>query len=892
LQNCLTHFKSFILASTIAISALSVVNSAQAYVTTPSPAMIEQFKKMPKAQQQRLMKQYGISPAMLGGLNQQSTAQPLENPEIMNQRSNDGVGNSFESAFNTVLIEPKTDELKRYGYDMFEGEPTTFAPVNDIPVPSEYLMGPGDVVNIQIYGKENQNFSLTVSRVGNIDLPNSGPMSVNGLTFETLQKQLSARINEQYTGVNSNVSLGELRSIRIIIAGEAYKPGSYTVSSLSTITQALFVSGGITDIASLRHIQLKRAGKTVVTFDLYDLLMKGDASKDARLQSGDVVFIPPVAKTVTVKGEVRRPAIYELKGDETAYDLVRLAAGLKANSFPKASIITRFSSDFLPTLVNVDLTTRNGKQAPISDGDVLTVQSTTNKIKNQVLIAGSVNRPGFYQWRNGMRISDLIASQWSDLKGVVDLKYALLTREINLQGDIETKQFSLASIFKDKNSSDNLYLRPRDTLVIFSQIDSNLILDDEKSKKTKTQKNGNNRDNFNALNSQQYEGEESFSFADSEEKADLTNLYTDKELIERSSEFTRRELLAPIVNKLKTQDLVNGGSNVASISGEVRFPGEYPIGQNSYVSDLVKAAGGIKESAYVKQAELSKFVVNEKQGASVYHQRIRLDLALLNDKAQNIKINSKDQLTILKIPAWQENMSITIKGEVRFPGVYSVREGETLDNVVERAGGYTKKAFLEGVVFTRESVKEQELIQIVKFADQLRLNIATKGLSGESGGVAFSEASLMLKELENLKAVGRMVISLSKHQESKHSDLLIEDGDMLFIPSQKQTVTVVGEVQHASTHFFDTDNSFDDYVAMAGGIKQRADDERIYIIRANGAVILPEEQLWFSTENNIKPGDTIVVPLNTEYKDNLTLWSQVTGIIYNAAVAIAAVKGL
>jgi len=885
LQNCLTHIKSFILASTIAISALGVVNSAQAYVTTPSPAMIEQFKKMPKAEQQRLMKQYGISPAMLGGLNNKSTAQPLETPTIINERN--------VKTYNPPAPKVQSsNQLKRYGYDMFEGEPTTFAPVNDIPVPSEYLMGPGDVVNVQIYGKENQSFSLTVSRVGNIDLPNSGPMSVNGLTFETLQKQLSARINEQYTGVNSNVSLGELRSIRIIIAGEAYKPGSYTVSSLSTITQALFVSGGITDIASLRHIQLKRAGKTVVSFDLYDLLMKGDASKDARLQSGDVVFIPAVEKTVTVKGEVRRPAIYELKGDETAYDLVRLAAGLKANSFPKASVITRFSSDFLPTLVNVDLTTRNGKQAPISDGDVLTVQSTTNKIKNQVLIAGSVNRPGFYQWRNGMRISDLIASQWSDLKGTVDLKYSLLTREVNLQGDIETKQFSLASIFKDKNSADNLYLRPRDTLVIFSQIDSNLTLDNKKSNKTKTQKNGNNRDNFNALNSQQYEGEESFSEATKKAKEDLANLYTDKALIERSGEFTRRELLAPIVNKLKTQDLVNGGSNVASISGEVRFPGEYPIGQNSHVSDLVKAAGGIKESAYVKQAELTKFIVNDELGASVFHQKIKLDLALLNDKVQNIKINSKDQLTILKIPAWQENMSITIKGEVRFPGVYSVREGETLDNVVERAGGYTKKAFLEGVVFTRESVKEQELMQIVKFADQLRLDIATKGLSGESGGIAFSEASLMLKELENLKAVGRMVISLSKHQDSKHSDLLIEDGDMLLIPSQKQTVTVVGEVQHASTHFFDAGSSFDDYVAMAGGIKQRADDERIYIIRANGAVILPEEQLWFSTENNIKPGDTIVVPLNTEYKDNLTLWSQVTGIVYNAAVAIAAVKGL
>jgi len=886
LQNCLTHFKSFILASTIAISALSVVNSAQAYVTTPSPAMIEQIKKMPKAEQQRLMKQYGISPAMLGNAGGSAVAQPVTMPTVVNPRINNEPSVSAKAGINSksALV------IKRYGYDMFEGEPTTFAPVSDVPIPAEYLMGPGDVVNVQIYGKENQSLSLPVSRVGIINLPNSGPMSVNGLTFESLQKQLSIKINEQYTGVKSSVSLGELRAIRVIITGEAYKPGSYTISSLSTITQALFVSGGVSDIASLRNIQLKRAGKTVVTFDLYDLLMKGDASKDARLQSGDVVFIPPVTKTATIKGEVRRPAIYELKGHESVGDLLNLAAGLKANSYPKASVIERFSLENLPTLMNVDLTSDIGQKKLIMDGDVLTVQSTTAKIKNQVLVAGSVSRPGFYQWHSGMRISDLISSQWSDLKGIVDLQYALITREVNLQADIETMQFSLAKVFSDKNSKDNLYLQPRDTLVIFSQTDSiaDAFLKEKQNKKRVTSKN--NRESFNEINSEVFAVKED-DLQLQEDEEDLSRLYQDKKLIKRSSGFTRHILLRPIIDKLKNQDLVNGVTNVASISGEVRFPGEYPISSNSRVRDLVEAAGGIKESAYVKQAELTKFVIDDELGASVSHQKIQLDLALSGDKLKNVAIDSRDQLTILKIPSWQENMAITIKGEVRFPGVYSVREGETLDNVVKRAGGYTQKAFLDGAVFTRQSVKNQELVQIVKFADQLRLDIATKGLSGE-GGVNFSEASLMLKELENLKAVGRMVISLSKDENSKHSDLLIENGDMLLIPSQKQTVTVVGEVQHASTHFYDRDNSFDDYVAMAGGIKQRADDERIYIIRANGAVILPEEQLWFSTENNIKAGDTIVVPLNTEYKDNLSLWSQVTGIIYNAAVAIAAVKGL
>ena len=861
-----SHFLTLKKASIYSLIALStVLVPAVSNAITPSPAMIEQLKKLPKSEQARLMKQYGLSPDMLSGLSQQQ-AKPLENPELISPRA-DAAELELEMLAAQREIDQEKDkepELKPYGYDMFAGQPSTFAPVSDIPVPAEYLMGPGDVVNIQIYGKENQSYSLTVARNGSIQVPDMGPVSVVGLTFSNLQQQLSEKINEQHIGVQSSISLGELRSIRIIIAGEAYKPGSYTVSSLSTITQALFTSGGVSDIASLRNIQLKRAGKTVTTFDLYDLLMKGDASKDVRLQSGDVIFIPPVGAMATVKGEVRRAAIYELKGKQTVEQLVKLAAGLKAKSFPKASVLESHSSSYLPTLINVDLTTVADKKHIVNDGDVLTVQSTSNKIKNQITLAGAVTRPGFYQWRKGMRVSDLIQSQWSDLKGTVDLSYALVVREVNLQGDIETLQFSLANVFADNNSNDNLTLSARDTLIVFNQREDILEKEEELP-------------------------EDGLS-TEIEEEVDLTNLYSDKKLIEDSYHYTRRQLLTPILDKLKSQNLYNGVTNFATVSGEVRFSGEYPISSNTRITDLITAAGGLKESAYINKAELTSYVTDSQQQASVRHTSIELAEILNGKSVSNLKVVSKDHLNILKIPSWQENISVTLQGEVRFPGKYSVRQGETLENVVTRAGGYTEQAFLSGAVFTRESVKEQELAQIAKLADQLRLNIAAKGLSGDGSSVPFSEASLMLKELENLKAVGRMVVNLE--QQDNNSNLAIEDGDMLFIPSQQQIVTVVGEVQHASTHFFNDGLDIEEYLKLAGGIKQRADDERIYIIRANGSVMIPESNYWFNGQQQIKPGDTIVVPLDTEYKDNLTLWSQVTGIIYNAAVAIAAVKGL
>jgi len=852
-----------ILLSTVRIAAVLTATTAVvpsiANAITPSPAMIEQLKQLPKSEQQRLLKQYGLSSDVL---NTQSTAAPLETPQLVEQRNTEAEIDSTQQE----LAEAKLT-LKPYGYDMFSGQPSTYAPVSDIPVPAEYLMGPGDTVNVQIYGKDNESYSLTVSRNGTIDMPNVGPISVMGLTFEKLQQQLSAQINEQHIGVKSNISLGELRSIRIIIAGEAYKPGSYTISSLATITQALFVSGGVTDIASLRNIELKRAGKTVTTFDLYDLLMKGDASNDVRLRSGDVIFIPTVGARVHVKGEVKRPAIYELKGQQTIADVVKLAAGTKPNSYPKASVLESHSSNNLPTLINIDLTTTQGRQYVVSDGDVLVVQSTTEKIQDQIILAGALTRPGYYQWRSGLKVSDLIQSQWSDLKGAVDLQYSLIAREINLQGDIEILQFSLANIFGDLNSRDNIELAARDTLIVFSQ-----------HEELKIESREEGRDN---------------NLIEDDQSESLSNLYSDKRLIAKSGDYTRRELLGPILAKLKGQELYNGTVNVASISGEVRFPGEYPISQNTRLKSLLIAAGGLKESAYIKQAELTSLVIDPTLGASVRHTNIDLEAALNGDITANLAIVSKDQVSILKIPSWQENISVSLRGEVRFPGIYSVRQGETLESVVFRAGGYTEQAFLSGAVFTRESVKEQELAQIAKLADQLRLDVAAKGLSGDGSNVSFAEASLMLKELENLKAVGRMVIELEHQDNAKNnSSLAIEDGDQLFIPSQKQIVTVVGEVQHASTHFYNEGLDIEEYLKLAGGIKHRADDERIYIIRANGSVMLPESSYWFNGNQQIKAGDTIVVPLDTEYKDNLTLWSQVTGIIYNAAVAIAAVKGL
>ncbi|MGL5392174.1 MAG: SLBB domain-containing protein, partial [Shewanella sp.] len=387
LQQVKKYIKAAPRAVIFAGLSAAILMGAQAQAVTPSPQMIEQFKQLPKAEQQRLARQYGIDPNMLSG--SQSQSQPLDNPQVVGSRDVNGNGGLKNSKNSEERDDKKakaeldfTEEssklkLRRFGYDMFAGEPSTFAPVSDVPVPGEYLVGPGDSIKVQLYGKENKAFDLVINREGVIQFPELGPISVMGLTFSELRDSLSQRIAQQMIGIESNITMGELRSIRIFVAGDAYKPGSYTVSSLSTITQALFVAGGVNEIGSLRNIQVKRNGKLVGSLDLYNLLLRGDASGDLRLQSGDVVFIPSIGGLVTVTGEVRRPAIYELKQHETMADIIAMAAGLKSGAYPKSSSVERYNSNSLKTVVNVDLTAEQGKNTLAKAGDFIRVKSAS-----------------------------------------------------------------------------------------------------------------------------------------------------------------------------------------------------------------------------------------------------------------------------------------------------------------------------------------------------------------------------------------------------------------------------------------------------------------------------------------------------------------------------------
>jgi polysaccharide export outer membrane protein len=823
--------KTMLIASVAALFLLG----GQAQAVTPSPQMIEQFKQLPKSEQQRIAKQYGIDPSMLAGAG--SSAQQIDNPKVVEPRAvqNEVLDQSEDEILNQqtkttakvdALEDKKQQQLKPFGYDLFAGSPTTFAPVSDVPVPGEYMVGPGDTINIQLYGKENNNYQLMVGRDGAIQFPELGPISLVGLSFENARNLLQEKIAQSMIGINASITMGELRSIRIFVAGDAFQPGSYTVSSLSTMTQALFISGGMNEIGSLRNIQLKRAGKTVVTLDLYDLLLRGDASGDKRLQSGDVVFIPSAGGLVSVMGEVRRPAIYELKNNETMADVIKMASGLNPGAYPKSSVVERYSDKSIKTVINVDLTAQTGLAIAVKNGDVLNVKSASSRIDNAITIAGAVIRPGKYQWMKNQRVADLLPSVWGNLTLTADLDYCLLVRETNQAGDIELHRIDLGQAIMEPSSLSNLYLQPRDTILVFDYAD-------------------------------------------------------------------RETLLTPIITKLKGQSRFGQAAKLVNINGNVRFAGKYPLTVGANIKELLIAAGGLEEGAYTQSAELTRQKVSAEHGVKIEHIQLSLDKVLQGDPAANFKLESRDILTVRTLPDWQETRWFTIKGEVKFPGTYSIQRGENLKDVIARAGGYSQDAALQSAVFLRESIKQKEKLELASLSNELRREISAKALTKDGPMVNYADAQLMLEDLKNVQVVGRLVVDLvALDLGIDEANLDLEDKDTLYVPAKNQTISIIGQVQHPSTHRFKQGLTFEQYLDLAGGMRKRADDDRRYIIRADGSVAMPGSSMWFNGSNEMQAGDTIVVPLDTEYKDNLTLWSQVTGIMYNTAVAISAISGL
>ncbi|MBL4297097.1 SLBB domain-containing protein [Vibrio fluvialis] len=865
---------------------VSLFVSAGHAAPTPTPAQLQMFKNLPADQQQALASQYGV---LIPSGGQQATS--YISPQVIEERDTTSHSETKKQSAETT----KSGSLKRFGLDLFAGSPSTFAPISDVPVPFNYTVGAGDEIVIQLFGKENQTYRLRVSRAGVINFPELGPVQVAGMKFSEVRQSLTTRVEEQMIGMRADISMGELRSMQIFVMGDAYKPGAYTVSALTTISQAIYFSGGLNDSGALRDVQLKRDGKVIAKLDLYDLLLKGDASDDVRLMPGDVVYIAPVGPTVAIEGEVNRPAIYELKAGENYQNAVAMAGGFTANADDTQVEVKRYQENGSREVLTLDLSNNQAERTSLKNGDAITVVKKNDELTRYIELQGDVAQPGYREWKPGLKVSDLFSSLDSAFNRTADVNYALLVREINPQRDIEVLQFNLANALLKPESRDNLMLESRDRIVVFNRLSNrNLALLDEEQATAKSLDEAK-QDAFDDQSQSQQASSQSISQKNVEQLLGETNV-TPEELQKLKSN-TRRALLAPILLKLQEQSRLGLAPQVAEVFGEVKYPGRYPITENMTVSGLIGAAGGLTYDAFTINAELARRAIDASdERTTTQIQRIDLRKALEKRANSDVLIQGRDRLNVLEKPAANLQQTVVLQGEVRFPGTYTVRRGETMSQLLQRAGGLTEFANPKGAIFTREALRQQEQRLLNQYAEEMRKETVKKTFRADNNSssvITDPEKTLQfVEEASKSKALGRMVVQLNRVMlEDPAADFALEDGDFLYVPTFRNTVSIMGEVQVPVTYLLDNSLDVEDYISKAGGAKKQADEDRIFVIRADGSVFMPTSSYWFGSHHpDLEAGDTIVVPLDTDYRDALNIWTAATQILYQTGVAVNALN--
>ena len=642
---------------------------------------------------------------------------------------------------------------KKYGYDFFSSTPTSLTAVGDLPLPNDYKISLRDQFTVILSGSKDAIFNLNVKLDGTILFPELGAISVVGLSLQEVKDKLSQLIEQSYIGVNIDVSMQNLSAKKITIVGAVKTPGTYLINPFSTITSALAYSGGVSEIGSLRDIKLIRNNKVVLSFDLYDLLIKGDRSKDLTLEAGDTLLIDAASKFVEISGAVKRPAIYEILEGETLEDIVDFALG-----FNQTANKTNISISFL------DL-----KQSQIVKKNVSSLnQSLTNALsinvfnylsedKSDIQVLGAVKEPGFYSLSENERLEDLI----NNLE-FIDV-YPWLAVIEQFDDDNLIKSSTLFNL-NDPNTYRSIKLLPN-SKIFFANI--------------------------------------------------KTRNYTVSDM---------------------TQDLINDYAlrvNHQSLSYELPVYGRFSV--ISFVDLLGLDMSTVDEVAtYISPLE---------------------DIVLVDDY-KNMLLSAVKYHTISFRSPVNDLISVTITGAVDFPGTFTLQSDSTIQDLYNLVGNFKKEAFLEGIIFTRQSVRDRQLNAIKKSEEDLNKALLASTQKGEDiGDINIIRALAETIEPENL---GRIAGNFSPQSSSSINTLLF-DGDTLRVVKNPNTINVLGEVLNPTAFEFSKKLNVKSAIAKAGGFQDYADKQKVYVIKANGIVQRAKRNI-FTQNILLEPGDTIVVP--------------------------------
>lgn len=828
--------------------------------------------------------------------------------------------NIFELYWAREALPEKPYELTPFGYELFL-QPTK-RPFIPQPVAPDYVVGPGDEIEVLLWGRINERYTLTVQNDGTILFPYIGPLTVAGMTYQEMKDFLTKQA-EQITGTNVAVTLSRLRSIHVLVLGEVKQPGLHELTAMSTVLDALIAAGGPSPSGTLRKIELRREGRTIAVLDLYDLLLKGDDKENRRLRHGDIVFVPVVGPLIGVAGNVRRPAVYELRGGETLGQVLDLAGGLLPVAWKQRVQVERAEEHLRKTVLDIDASDKRALETfRMRDGDLVKVFSIVKEEANAVYLMGNVVRPGKYALKEGMRVSDVI-NRVEDLLPDTYMGYALIKRLVLPTLQRELIPFNLGKAILEKDPQENVLLRPYDEIYVFSRWFF------EPKPQASVEGEVRNPGTYTIP-------EEGYTVRDLVfvaggltkkaylEKAELYRTDKRTNVVSLITFNLARAMAGEPDENLKLQDLdrivIHSveefiPKRTVSVWGEVNKPGEYPYAEGMTVKDLIFAAGNIKDSAYLDEAELFSYEVQDGKLCLLKRRTIDLGAALRGDPQHNVVLQPYDKLLVRRIPDWKEERYVEISGEVLFPGKYLIRKGERLSSLIERAGGFTEKAYLRGAVFTRESVRQLQQRNLEEMIDRLERELLAEastftGVSPEEAQirkVELEQRQKFIQQLRELKATGRMVIRLSHPRVLKDSpyDIELMDGDRLYIPSMDRVVTVIGAVYSPGSFVWREGLDYKDYIELAGGFTRYADKANVYLLRADGTaqkikggVVFWNEAKgrWelsaFSEDEKIYPGDTIVVPERLERVPWLRMVKDITEILFRIAVTTGAVVNL
>lgn len=712
--------------------------------------------------------------------------------------------------------------LQPFGSRFFaEGSDAAFAPDN-VPVSADYVVGPGDEVVLRAWGSIDVDYRSRVDRNGQLNLPKVGSFNVSGVKASDLEAHLRAQLSRLFTNFSLNVSLGQLRAVKIFVVGPAQRPGVYTLPSQSTLLSAVVAAGGPATNGSMRRLTLRRDGKEISSLDVYDFLVTGDKSKDVQLRAGDVVVFQSVGPRVALTGATDTPGIYELRSaEEPVRDLLRYAGGAPVLANPNRAQLERIdpaqarAARFVETF-RLDAA---GLQKPLRDGDVLTLLAISPEFANAVTLKGHVAQPLRYPYKPGMRVRDLIPD-----------------REALISPDFYRRKNLLVQVLRPDEEEDDEPLP-----------------------------------------------------AGAVRNADGSVTTATGEVLPRSRMVNGRRVASSRINAERAADLAateRAKKSPAALFDELNW--DYAVVERLNTRDLTTE------------------VIPFNLGRAI----------LQNDPASNIELLPGDVVTVysqkdIRVPVGRQTRLVSLEGEVAAPGVYQLLPGETLKQLLTRAGGLTSQAYLYGLDFSREEtrVRQRENLQqaIARLqalsATQAAREAANRREDATSGAVSAAATQAQLTRLSQVQPNGRIALELTPQSTTIDAlpDLPLDHADRISVPARPGFVTVTGAVVNNNAFLWKPGRTAGDYVKLAG-LDEAAEPSAMFILRADGTVSHANDAKGLFGYGGLGsqplyPGDAVVVPNQLDFETwgralvrNLKDWSQIFSQFGLGAAAIQTLR--